>query len=277
MAIGIVVWFWFEPVRRSQNIPPPNRKAVGEIGVITGKIGFPGGGLPDQVVCAEKRSQLRDRHCVAVAGSSSVNTFTLPVPPGDYVVYAFLGDSTDLDPTEEKKAHYSQFVTCGLKVGCANHEPIVITVETNRQYTNINPIDWYRADLNPRSTISTCKDEPGGHPVITFLSRSSGPRGTQLEIRGCNLSGFEGDLDVYFERSDGKKITLTDTFGSYAKTSGSLIKVVVKEPCQQGETVYGRGSGIPTQCDYAALTPGLYKIYTEPWGKRSNTVYFTIQ
>ena len=127
------------------------------------------------------------------------------------------------------------------------------------------------------SPTTTCKDGTESTPVITSLSRTSGPIGTELEIRGCNLSGFEGDLDVYFERTDGKKIMLTDTFGSYPKTGGSLIKVVVKEPCQQGETVYGRYSGIPAQCNYIALTPGLYKVYTDPWGKTSNTVSFTIQ
>ena len=136
--------------------------------------------------------------------------------------------------------------------------------------------------LSPQPTVTlppslpTCIDQQDGSPVINHLTNYSGPIGTILEIKGCNLSGFEGDLNVYFEKSDGKKIMLTDTFGDYAKTDGSLIKVVVKEPCQPGETVYGPYSGIPAQCNYVAITPGLYKVYTEPWGKRSNTVNFTV-
>ncbi|OHA42655.1 MAG: hypothetical protein A3G59_00490 [Candidatus Taylorbacteria bacterium RIFCSPLOWO2_12_FULL_47_20] len=113
-------------------------------------------------------------------------------------------------------------------------------------------------------------------PYISSITPLSGPIGTIVEIRGNDLSGFEGDLDIIFERSDGKKIMLTDTFGDYPKTGGSLIKVIAKEPCQQGETIYGRYSGIPAQCNYIAMTPGTYKVYAEPWGKKSNVVNFTI-
>ncbi len=113
-------------------------------------------------------------------------------------------------------------------------------------------------------------------PVITSLSSSSGPIGTVLEIKGCNLSGFEGDLDVTFEKSDGTKIILTDKFGTYATTQDTLIKVVVKEPCAQGETVYGAYSGIPTICNYTPLKLGTYRVYTMPWGKKSNEMTFTI-
>lgn len=123
---------------------------------------------------------------------------------------------------------------------------------------------------------TSCKSEIDGQPVVTFLSTSSGPIGTILEINGCNLSGFEGDLDVIFERSDGQKIMLSDGFSSYVKTGDKLIKVKVKEPCQKGEKIIGRYSGIESVCNYVELTPGPYKVYVEPWGKKSNTVDFNI-
>lgn len=148
--------------------------------------------------------------------------------------------------------------------------------------TSSNSISKNKTPTQPPITMPTyslptsCKSEPEGTPVITSLSSISGAIGTILEIRGCNLSGFEGDLDVYFERADGQKIMLTDNFGSYSKTADSLIMVVVKEPCQQGETIYGSYSGIPSQCNFIALNPGLYKVYTKPWSKTSNTAYFAI-
>lgn len=132
------------------------------------------------------------------------------------------------------------------------------------------------------SNVSTCTQGRTENPpvdlppVITSLSSSSGPIGSVLEIRGCNLSSFEGDLEVTFENSDGKKIILTDKSGSYSKTVDTLIKVVVKEPCAQGETVYGLYSGIPGVCNYMPFTPGTYKVYTTPWGKKSNEVSFTV-
>ncbi len=113
-------------------------------------------------------------------------------------------------------------------------------------------------------------------PMISSISPSSGPVGTVVEIDGINLSGLEGDLMVTFERMDGKKITLTDTFGDYAKTGDKQIKVTVKEPCQKGETVYGSYSGIPAKCDYVQLAPGIYRVYATPWGKSSNVMNFTI-
>lgn len=113
-------------------------------------------------------------------------------------------------------------------------------------------------------------------PVITSLSNSSGPIGSVLEIKGCNLAGFEGDLDVTFEKSDGTKVVLTDKFGTYASTQDTLIKVSVKEPCAQGETVVGNYSGVQQKCNYVPLTPGTYKLYTMPWGKKSNEMTFTV-
>lgn len=122
----------------------------------------------------------------------------------------------------------------------------------------------------------TCVSQADGEPVITSLSTSTGPIGTILEVRGCNLSGFEGDLDLIFERKDGKKIILTDTFSSYLITADTLIKVVIDEPCEQGEMVIGRYSGISAVCDYVELIPGVYDVYTEPWGKKSNIFNFNL-
>ncbi|TSC95054.1 MAG: Uncharacterized protein CEN87_66 [Parcubacteria group bacterium Licking1014_1] len=122
-----------------------------------------------------------------------------------------------------------------------------------------------------------CKtDQTADSPVIDSISPNFGLKGTVVEIRGKNLSGFEGDLDIYFERADGKTIMLTDNFGDYSKTGGNLIKVKVIEPCQRGEKVIGRYSGIESECNYIELTPGTYKVYAKPWGKKSNTVFFTI-
>ena len=114
------------------------------------------------------------------------------------------------------------------------------------------------------------------HPRIDWLEPSSGPKGTIIEISGINLSGFEGDLAVIFERKDGKKIKLYDGFASYQNTKDKLIKVRVVEPCQKGNIVVGRYSGVETLCSYIEFTHGIYKVYVEPWGVKSNAVYFTL-
>ena len=137
--------------------------------------------------------------------------------------------------------------------------------------------DYYVINKDASSTnAQTLTVSPVPIPNIISISPSSGPVGTVVEIDGVNLSGLEGDLMVTFERMDGKKITLTDTFGDYAKTGDKQIKVTVKEPCQKGETVYGSYSGIPAKCDYVQLAPGIYRVYATPWGKSSNVMNFTI-
>lgn len=125
--------------------------------------------------------------------------------------------------------------------------------------------------------ITPEKDQFGNLiPKIYSISPASGPKGTVVEIRGIGLSGFEGDLDVYFEKPNGKKVMLTDTFGDYVKTQDKLIKVVLVEPCQPGEKVYGRYSGIESECNFVELTPGMYKVYIDHLGTKSNIVNFEI-
>lgn len=114
-------------------------------------------------------------------------------------------------------------------------------------------------------------DQLNNAPRINSITPASGPKGTTVEIRGTGLSGLEGDLDVYFEKDDGKKVMLTDTFGDYAITQDKLIKVKVGEPCQKGEKVIGRYSGVASVCDYVELTPGVYKVLA-----RADVFLFTV-
>ncbi|MFH1561385.1 MAG: thermonuclease family protein [Patescibacteria group bacterium] len=104
--------------------------------------------------------------------------------------------------------------------------------------------------------MSECTDNPEGAPVITSISKTAGSVGDQLEIRGCNLAGFEGDLNLWIENSDGVRGLLRGEPGSTA----NLIKVVLGSPRE----------------DWPTLTPGVYKIYTDPWGKKSNLVDFML-
>ncbi len=112
--------------------------------------------------------------------------------------------------------------------------------------------------------------------VITSITPTSGPVGTIVTIEGKNLTGFEGDLTAVFTRSDGQEVELVDQFYDYAKTGGSLMKVIADSPCREGQTVYGSYSGKPSLCRYFAFTPGVYKVRVSAFGKDSNTVQLTI-
>ena len=126
---------------------------------------------------------------------------------------------------------------------------------------------------------TTCKDELEGVPVITSISPASGPIGTEVEMNGCNFTGFEGDLDAVFVRSDGAQIPLyggTWYPGYGGAERGKLIKVTVQSYCESG-SITGRYSGITSSCETVNATPGIYKVYVEAWGKKSNEVSFTIE
>lgn len=149
----------------------------------------------------------------------------------------------------------------------------------NSNYIKVNSIRnyWYGPSLVKSATSSPFKiGNNDGAPVISSISPSSGPIGTKVEIKGENLSGFEGDLDVYFEDASGQKVKLTDNSGTYPKTMGKSMVIMVKEPCQRGEKIIGRYSGIESWCNYVPLKPGNYKVYVNPYGVKSNVVSFTV-
>lgn len=118
---------------------------------------------------------------------------------------------------------------------------------------------------------ATCVDKPESKAVITSLSAKSGSIGTQLEINGCNFSGFEGDENVWIENSEGVKGIMYEDEGSTPK----LIKITLKYPLCTQDNSY---SGMPCTT-FLALNPGTYKLWTQPWGEdtKSNVVEFTIK
>lgn len=119
-------------------------------------------------------------------------------------------------------------------------------------------------------------------PHITSINPSSGPIGTVVEIHGERLSGFEGDLYVYLEKPDGTTLWMWDISESadvspYSKYIGTYLRVIIKDPCINGELenswLY---SGFAQKCTQTGLPPGNYKVYSHGWDKKSNVVNFTI-
>lgn len=124
--------------------------------------------------------------------------------------------------------------------------------------------------ISPEAQMPTsCVDKPENAPVITSLSSYSGPVGTKLQIGGCNFNGFEGDLNVWIKNAQGTSGILYSEPGSTAKSMNIVLK---PQACQTDESY----RGLPC-ASYLNLTPGTYKIYTIPWGKKSNEATFTIK
>lgn len=191
-------------------------------------------------------------------------------------------ESNFVDAYLEKKQN-GQFVTIGKAVPDARGS-IEWAGNIDRFPWTAQPGDGYYIKLANTQTGATDRsDNPftllpsggvacvgqGDKPVITSLSGHSGPVGTQLEIKGCNFSGFEGDLIAWIENSQGVKGLLRGENGS----TSNLLKVTLNSQLCQADMGY---KGSPCGA-WLTLVPGVYKIYTVPWSKKSNEVTFTIK
>jgi hypothetical protein len=148
----------------------------------------------------------------------------------------------------------------------SNYNPYVNTDTT----VNIKPAVIPPLNTQPILTAlpTTCIEKAEGMPVITSISKNAGSVGDRVEIKGCNFSGFEADKNVWIQNSNNEAGIM---YGEKESTDRSII-FILKSPLCQTDNSY-RGD----ECQKALnLVPGVYKIFTNPWGKKSNEVVFTI-
>ncbi len=126
------------------------------------------------------------------------------------------------------------------------------------------------------SVVSTTNNDDGHTysnsptPRITSILPASGPVGTIVEISGTQLAGFEGDLDAWIENDKGESAFLPG-MGSTPRSDQTIRVKIFSSLCKSNNSY----SGAPCS-SYLTITPGNYKIYTKPWGVKSNVVNFTV-
>lgn len=130
---------------------------------------------------------------------------------------------------------------------------------------NLQPIDNSQETKNTDSNSSSTDI-----PLITSISPSSGPTGTTIELKGNNLAGFEGDLDAIIKNDKGETAFLKG-IGLVPREDKTIRVKIEDKVCKQNNSY----SGEPCT-SWLNLIPGTYKIYTMPFGKKSNEVSFTI-
>jgi len=107
-------------------------------------------------------------------------------------------------------------------------------------------------------------------PFITAISPSHGSVGTLVTITGTNLAGFEGDLNAYIQNDQGD-IAFLPGIGSVPRTDQTIKVKIDAQLCKQNNSYSG------ALCtSYMTITPGTYKIYTQPWSEKSNPMLFTV-
>ncbi len=116
--------------------------AEGETGIIEGSLSYPGEEIPGEMrVCAEdlitKEQYCTGKHIKGKQYRYGLG-YQIEVPAGRYHVFATTAS------LKGHKAYYSEFVRCGLRVDCASHDPIVVTVVRGHTVVGIDPHDWYK-------------------------------------------------------------------------------------------------------------------------------------
>lgn len=103
---------------------------------IAGKLQYPSSGIPALTIFA-KNTDTGDIFTSETARNQSA--WSITVPPGNYTVFAYLLES----PNSTLAGGYSEFVKCGLKVGCPSHKLIPIKAESGKTTSGIDVSDWY--------------------------------------------------------------------------------------------------------------------------------------
>ena len=124
------------PTPTNTHLPPVNTPPVQ--GTITGQLYYPSEGIPPLRIVAFNVDDLDQFYMKEVA---LIDTYAIKVPPGTYFVLAYLLDPGVMDP--DFAGAYSQFVLCGLQVGCEDHSLVPVVVPPGETVTEIDLADWY--------------------------------------------------------------------------------------------------------------------------------------
>ena len=112
----------------------PTSGTPGVPGTITGSLGYPSEVIPRLKVYAWDRESGQWRYVITNQDDSP---YALQVPPGRYIVFAYLNDGGSLT------GGYTNAVLCGLSAACTDHTLYVVTVGSGQQVSGVNVTDWY--------------------------------------------------------------------------------------------------------------------------------------
>ena len=120
-----------QPTRPATALPtrPPLQ------GSISGKLCYPGSEIPPMTIYAVNQSTGQS-FTTNSQGPNETRYRIERVPPGTYVVYAWLDDG-------KLGGSYSKAVPCGLSVDCKDHSLIPVTIKTGQDVTGVDVCDWY--------------------------------------------------------------------------------------------------------------------------------------
>lgn len=127
-----------DATQKAETKPPTETEPP--MGRLTGKLAYPSEFLPPQRVVA---FDVTDMAIYFSTDVTSGGIYEIELPPGTYLVVAYLIDPSELGMMPGFSAGYSQAVLCGLDVECEDHSLVPVDVVGGDERVEINPIDWY--------------------------------------------------------------------------------------------------------------------------------------
>lgn len=125
--------------------------AAAQSGKISGKLTYPGEGIPTDLVlcvtvtslyaeptyCSDDSSSRLTAAKIAFRVNRRGATYTVTLPAASYYIYAKTGEMRG------HKAYYNDFVKCGMSVDCTSKTPIVVKVKAGQTRTGITVGDFW--------------------------------------------------------------------------------------------------------------------------------------
>jgi len=125
--------------------------ASAQSGKITGKLTYPGEGIPaDMVLCVTVTSLYAEPTYCSTDSASRLRqakitfklnhraaTYVINLPAASYFVYATTNEMPGV------KAYYDELIKCGIRVECKSKEPILIKVKAGKTRSGITVGDFW--------------------------------------------------------------------------------------------------------------------------------------
>lgn len=125
--------------------------ASAQSGRITGKLTYPGEGIPTDLVlcvtvaplnsgptyCSKDRPARLQQAKITFKVNHRAASYTISLPAGSYYVYAKTREMPGV------KAFYDEFIKCGIRVECTSKEPIMIKVKAGKTRSGITVGDFW--------------------------------------------------------------------------------------------------------------------------------------
>lgn len=121
----------------------------GQSGQITGKLVYPGDGIPRDLVLCITSSEPETTLCSNFKASTLTAarmvfkidrrkaTYQVTLPPGNYHIFAKTGEMPG------HRAFYNEYVKCGMEYTCRSKKPIILAVRNGKIIKGVSVGDFW--------------------------------------------------------------------------------------------------------------------------------------